>query len=46
MPTYFVIDPAGKVSYIHVLLSVEPEPLKKRLREAIERALSEEQVNQ
>src|SRR5262245_33796878 len=39
LPTYFVIDPTGKVSYIHVLLSVDPEPLEKRLREAIERVL-------
>ncbi|MGH9938154.1 MAG: peroxiredoxin family protein, partial [Blastocatellia bacterium] len=42
MPTYFVIDPAGKISYIHVLLSVDPEALGKRLRESIERALPEE----
>jgi thiol-disulfide isomerase/thioredoxin len=39
MPTYFVIDPAGKVSYIHVLLSVNAEALGKRLRDAIEQAL-------
>ncbi len=46
LPTYFVIDPAGKVSYIHVLLSVDPEPLEKRLREAIERVLPKEQDDQ
>jgi thiol-disulfide isomerase/thioredoxin len=46
VPTYFVIDPASKVSYIHVLLSVEPEPLEKRLREAIEKALPKEQTAQ
>lgn len=39
MPTYFVIDPAGKVSYLHVLLSVDAEALGKRLREAIEQTL-------
>ncbi len=39
MPTYFVIDPAGKVSCIHVLLSVDAEALSKRLREAIGQAL-------
>jgi predicted methyltransferase/thiol-disulfide isomerase/thioredoxin len=39
VPTYFVIDPAGKVSYLHVLLSVDPESLERRLREAIEKAL-------
>lgn len=39
MPTYFVIDPAGKVSDIHVLLSVNAEALGKHLREAIEQAL-------
>jgi thiol-disulfide isomerase/thioredoxin len=40
VPTYFVIDQAGKISYIQVLLSVEPAPLEKRLRDAIEDALS------
>jgi len=40
LPTYYVIDPEGKVSYIHVLLSVNSESLEKRLREAIEKALS------
>jgi thiol-disulfide isomerase/thioredoxin len=39
MPTYFVIDPAGKVSYLYVLLSVNAEALGKRLRDAIEQAL-------
>jgi thiol-disulfide isomerase/thioredoxin len=39
LPTYFVIDAAGKVSCIHVLLSVDTEALDKRLREAIEEAL-------
>jgi thiol-disulfide isomerase/thioredoxin len=42
LPTYYVIDRAGKFSYVHVLLSVEPEPLAKRLREAIEQALPKE----
>jgi len=46
LPTYFVIDPAGKVSYIHVLLSVDPEPLEKQLREAIGRVLPKEQEDQ
>jgi thiol-disulfide isomerase/thioredoxin len=46
LPTYFVIDPAGKVSYIHVLLSVDPEPLEKQLRKAIGRALPKEQDDQ
>lgn len=46
LPTYFVIDPAGKVSYIHVLLSVDPEPLEKQLREAIVRVLPKEQDDQ
>jgi thiol-disulfide isomerase/thioredoxin len=46
LPTYFVIDPAGKVSYIHVLLSVDPEPLEKQLRRAIGRALPKEQDDQ
>ena len=39
VPTYYVIDPTGKVSYIHVLLSVNAEALGKRLREAVEKAL-------
>ncbi len=43
LPTYFVIGPTGMVSYIHVLLSVNAESLEKRLREAIEQALSKEQ---
>ena len=46
LPTYFVIDPAGKVSCIHVLLSVDPEPLEKLLREAIERVLPKGQDDQ
>jgi thiol-disulfide isomerase/thioredoxin len=40
VPTYYVIAPTGKVSYIHVLLSVNPESLEKQLRDAIEKALS------
>jgi len=40
LPTYFVIDRMGNVSYVHVLLSTEPEPLRKRLREAIEKSLN------
>lgn len=46
VPTYFVIDAAGKVSYIHVLLSVESNLLEKRLRQAIERALPKEPLAQ
>jgi uncharacterized protein len=42
VPTYYVIDPTGKVAYIHVLLSVNAEALEKRLRDAIEKALSKE----
>lgn len=44
MPTYYVIDPTGKVSYIHVLLSVNAEALGKRLREALEKALPSTQA--
>jgi thiol-disulfide isomerase/thioredoxin len=44
VPTYYVIDPTGKVSYIHVLLTVNSESLGKQLREAIEKALLKEQV--
>jgi len=40
LPTYYVIGPTGKVDYVHVLLSVDSAALEKRLREAIERALS------
>jgi thiol-disulfide isomerase/thioredoxin len=43
VPTYCVIDPAGKVAYFHTLLVVDPEALGKRLREAIEQALPKEQ---
>jgi thiol-disulfide isomerase/thioredoxin len=39
LPTYFVIDRMGNISYVHVLLSTEPEPLRKRMREAIEKSL-------
>src|SRR5262245_5820510 len=46
LPTYYVIDPAGKVSYIHVLLSVNADSLEKRLREAIEKALPKERDSQ
>lgn len=46
VPTYYVIDPTGKVSYIHVLLSVNAEALEKRLREAIEQALTKPQTAQ
>ena len=31
VPTYFVIDPTGKVSYVHVLLSVNSEAIEKAL---------------
>jgi thiol-disulfide isomerase/thioredoxin len=44
LPTYVVIDPTGKTSYVHVLLSVDPEALEKRLREAIEKAFPKEQI--
>lgn len=40
VPTYYVIDPLGRVSYIHVLLSANAEALGKQLREGIEKALS------
>ena len=46
VPTYYVITPTGKVSYIHVLLSVDAESLGKRLREAIEEALSKDKTAQ
>ena len=46
VPTYYVIDPRGRVSYIHVLLSVNAESLEKRLRDAIEKALPKEQTAQ
>jgi thiol-disulfide isomerase/thioredoxin len=42
VPTYYVITSTGKVSYLHMLLSVNAEALEKRLREAIEQALSKE----
>src|SRR5581483_9828522 len=45
LPTYYVIDATGRVSWIHVLLSVDSESPGKKLREAIEKALSREQVN-
>ena len=45
VPTYYVIDTDGKVSYIHVLLSVDAEALEKRLRVAIERTLAAERGN-
>ncbi|HSB10097.1 MAG TPA: redoxin domain-containing protein [Blastocatellia bacterium] len=43
VPTYYVIDATGSVSYIHVLLSVDSKSLGRKLREAIEQALSKEQ---
>ena len=46
LPTYYVIDPAGELFYIHMLLSVDPESLGRRLREAIEQALSKGQTAQ
>src|SRR5262245_40766275 len=46
LPTYFVIDPAGKVSYIHVLSFVDLELLEKRLRESFWRVLPKEQPDQ
>ncbi len=46
MPTYFVIDPMGKVAYIHVLLNVNSEFLRSKLRGAIEKALPKEQEYQ
>lgn len=42
LPTYFVIDPAGKIFFQHVLLSVDPDALGNRLRQAIDRALPNE----
>jgi len=42
IPTYFVIDATGKISYQHMLLSVDAEALKKRLHTAIEQALNKE----
>lgn len=42
IPTYFVIDATGKISYLHMLLSVDAEALKKRLHSAIEQALNKE----
>jgi thiol-disulfide isomerase/thioredoxin len=42
VPTYYVIDPAGKISFSHTLLVVDSEALGKRLREAIERSLPKE----
>jgi len=46
LPTYYVIDPAGRISYIHVLLSVNAGDLEKRLRAAIEQALPKENIAQ
>jgi thiol-disulfide isomerase/thioredoxin len=43
LPTYFVIDPQGRVAYSHLLLAVDPAALGRRLREAVERALPEDQ---
>ena len=40
LPTYYVIDSAGRMSYIHVLLAVNAADLEKRLRAAIEKALA------
>ena len=39
LPTYYVIDQMGKVSFVHVLLHVDADALGKRLREAIEKTL-------
>ncbi|MBS1789291.1 MAG: TlpA family protein disulfide reductase [Acidobacteria bacterium] len=39
VPTYYVINPKGKVSDIHVLLTVDAHALEKHLRDAIEQAL-------
>ena len=46
VPTYYVIDATGKVSYIHVLLSVNADTLEKRLRDAIDNALPKEKAIQ
>ena len=46
LPTYYVIGLTGKVSYLHMLLSVDPDALGKQLREAHEKALSKEQIAQ
>jgi len=42
LPTYFVIDRAGNVNYIHVLLSVDADALAIRLRTAIEQVLKQD----
>jgi thiol-disulfide isomerase/thioredoxin len=42
VPTYFIIDPRGNVSYIHVLLSVDADALATRLRKAIDQTLLKE----
>lgn len=39
LPTYYVIDQTGAVSYVHVLLHVDADALGKRLRDAIEKTL-------
>jgi thiol-disulfide isomerase/thioredoxin/pimeloyl-ACP methyl ester carboxylesterase len=46
VPTYYVIDAEGKVSDIHVLLSVDPEALAKHLHQAIDQALSKTRIAQ
>ena len=45
VPTYYVIDPEGKISYIHMLLSVNADSLDRTVRGAIDHALSKKQVN-
>ena len=42
LPTYFVIDRTGKISYIHMLLSVNSEALGRKLREAVDEALAKD----
>jgi predicted methyltransferase/thiol-disulfide isomerase/thioredoxin len=43
LPTYFVIDPTGRIAYRHVLLKVDAAALGRQLRAAIEDALPGEQ---
>ncbi|HEU4389283.1 MAG TPA: alpha/beta hydrolase-fold protein, partial [Blastocatellia bacterium] len=40
LPTYFVIDAAGNVADIHMLLAVDPEPLGVWLRRAIDKCVA------
>jgi thiol-disulfide isomerase/thioredoxin len=44
VPTYYVIDSSGNVSYIHVLLSVDAAALGARLRGAIDKELRDDRL--